>query len=97
MCLSKSKVLFQKLQNNIFEYHRLIHTVRKFQNSYVTQILREINFGESGNSKTAFSAIVGVVKLIDSINFSLQKVLKFIKRKFLAFPHCVPAKVIFFV
>ena len=35
------------------------HTVWKFHNFYVTQILREINFGECRGSKTADFAIFG--------------------------------------
>ena len=40
-------------------YDRLVITMWKFQDFSVTQILREINFGESRNSKTAFLAFLG--------------------------------------
>ena len=47
----------------------------------VTQILREINFGESRSSKTAVFAIFGPLTVGHSVNFSLQKVKKLIKVK----------------
>ena len=53
----------------------------KFQDFYVTQILREINFGDSRNAKTAVFAILGAVKFGQLVNFSLQKVQKSIKIK----------------
>ena len=40
-----------------------------FQHFSVTQILREINFGESGSSKTAFFAILGAMKFVILINY----------------------------
>ena len=48
--------------------------VRKFEDLSVTQILREINFGEYRSSKTAVFAILGALNLVDLVNFSLQKV-----------------------
>ena len=48
-------------------------TVQKFNNFSVTQILREINFGEYRSSKTA---ILGALKLVNVINI-LLKVQKF--------------------
>jgi len=56
-------------------------TVWKFHNFSITQILHEINFGESKSSKTAGFAILGAVKFVDLAIFSLQKVQKFIKIK----------------
>ena len=56
-------------------------TVWKFQDFSVTQILREIIFGESRRSKTAVFAIIEALKMIDSVYFSLQKVQKFIKHQ----------------
>ena len=47
----------------------------------VTQILREINFGESRSSKTAVFAIFGALNLVNLVNFSLQKVQQYIKVK----------------
>ena len=48
----------------------------------VIQILREINFEESRIAKTAIFAILRAVNLVQMVNFSLQKVQKFIKIKF---------------
>ena len=47
----------------------------------VSQILREINFGESRSNKTAVSPILGALKMINLVNFSLQKMQKLIKIK----------------
>ena len=47
----------------------------------VTQILREINFGGSRNSKTAVFAICRTVNFVDLVNSSIQKVQNFIKIK----------------
>ena len=55
--------------------------MRKFQDFSVTQILREINFGEFRSSKNAIFAIFGTPNFIDLVNFSLQKVQKFMKIK----------------
>ena len=41
----------------------------KFQNFSPTQILREINFGESRSSKTAVWAVLGALKIIDLVDF----------------------------
>ena len=56
-------------------------TVWKFHDFYVTQILREINFEESWSCKTAVFVILGALKMINLVNFNLQKVQKFIKLK----------------
>ena len=45
---------------------------------HITQILREINFGGSRSSKTAVLAILGALKMINLVNFSFQKMQKFI-------------------
>ena len=45
----------------------------------VIQILREINLGESSSSKTAVFAIFGALNFVSLVNFSLQKVQKFMK------------------
>ena len=55
--------------------------MRKFEDFTVIQILREINFGEPQSSKTAVFAIFGALNFADLVNFSLQKVQKFIKKK----------------
>ena len=53
----------------------------KLQDLSVTQILREINFGEYRSSKNAVLAILGALKMIDLVNFSFEKVQKFITIK----------------
>ena len=57
----------------------------KFHDFSVTQILREINFAESRRSKTDVLAILEALKVIDLVNFSLQKMQKFIKTKIQGF------------
>ena len=52
-------------------------TVWLFQDYPVTQILSEINFGESRSCKTAGFVILGALKIINLVNFSLQKVQSF--------------------
>ena len=47
----------------------------------VTQILREINFGESRSARNAVFTILGVLNFANLENFSLQKVQKFIKNQ----------------
>ena len=56
-------------------------TVWKFQDFSVTQILREINFGQCKSSKTAVFAFFGTLNFVTLENFSLLKVQKFIKIK----------------
>ena len=58
-----------------------IITVWKFQNFPITQIFREINLGESQNSKTAVFAFFEVLDFVNLVNFSLQKVQDFIQSK----------------
>ena len=53
----------------------------KFHDFYITQILREINFGESRSSKTAIFAIQGALNFVDLVNFTFQKVQKLIKNQ----------------
>ena len=53
----------------------------KFQDFSVTQILREQNFGEFRNGKTAAFAILWAMNFVDLINFSLQKLPRFRKFK----------------
>ena len=48
------------------------------QDFSVTQILREINFGESRSSKIA---IFGALNFVDLVNISLQKVQKVMKNQ----------------
>ena len=53
----------------------------KFQDFSVTQILREINFGESRTSKMAVFAILGALNFVNLENLGIQKVQKFMKIK----------------
>ena len=55
------------------------HTVWKFQDFSVTQILHEINFEEVRSSKTAIFANFGAMHFVDLVDFSLQKVQNFTK------------------
>ena len=57
----------------------LLCTVWKIQHFSVIQILREINFGESGSSNIAAFAIFGALNFVALVNFSLQKLQKFMK------------------
>ena len=48
----------------------------KFHNFSVTQILREINLGDSRSSKIAVLAILGALKMIILVNFKCKKSLR---------------------
>ena len=52
----------------------MVCTVWKFQDFYITQILREINLEDSSSAKTACIAILRAVNLIHLANSSLKKV-----------------------
>ena len=56
-------------------------TVWIFQDFSVTQILREINFGEFRSSKTAIFAIKGALNFVYLVDISLQKWKQIIKCK----------------
>ena len=56
----------------------------KFHALSITQILREIIFGETRSPETAFFTILGALNFVDLVNFSLQKVQTFIKLNFRA-------------
>ena len=53
----------------------------KFHDNSITQILREINFGESRRSKSAFSDKFRGPEFVSLVNFNLPKVKNFIKIK----------------
>ena len=55
-----------------------LHTVCKFQDFSVIQILREINFGEFRSFKTANAIFpfLGDLNFVNLVNFSLLKVQK---------------------
>ena len=48
-----------------YNYVDMVPTVWRFRDFSITQILREINFGESRSSKIAIFAILGVLNFID--------------------------------
>ena len=54
-------------------------TVWKLQDFSVTQILREITFGESSNFKNAVFAVLGVLNFVNLVDFGFLKVQKLIK------------------
>ena len=54
-------------------------TLWKFEDFPFTQILREIKFGESRNSKTAICAFLEGLNFVKLVNCNLQKVHNFIK------------------
>ena len=49
------------------------HTVWKFQDFCITEILRQINFVDSRSAKTAVFAILRAVNFVHLVNFNLQK------------------------
>ena len=51
----------------------------KYQDFSITQILREINFADFRSAKCAIFAYLETVIFVNLVNFSLQKVQKFIK------------------
>ena len=66
------------LQNRSGKLYQVIRklkfTVWKFHALSITQILREINFGESGSPKTAFLLFFKDPNFVDLVNFSFLKV-----------------------
>ena len=75
-CILKNNVIvnYKKRLKKIrlYQNHDQI-TVWKLQNFSVTQILCEINLGESRSSKIAIFAISGALNFAHLVNFSLQK------------------------
>ena len=70
------------MQKRLLRLVTLLTTVWKFQDfciTRITEILREINFEDSRGAKSAVFAILGAVNFVHLVNFSLQKVQKFIK------------------
>ena len=55
---------------------------------FLSLILREINFEESRISKTAVSAILGGLNLVNFVNLSLKKVQKVMKMKIQSLSIC---------
>ena len=74
------KEIFLTQLKRVFKpFIRLLSTVCKIHNFSVTQILREINFGESSSCKTAVLPNSWALNFVNLVNISLQKVQKFIK------------------
>ena len=63
-----------EIRQSMFEIKQSILTVWKFQDICITEILHEINFGESRSAKTAVFAILGALDFVILVNFSLQEV-----------------------
>ena len=76
----KSEVTFEG--HNLGGKFQSLSTVWKFQDFSVTQILREINYGESRSSKTAVFAILGVLNFVNLVNFKPTKSARIMKIKF---------------
>ena len=53
----------------------------KFQDFSITQILREINFGEFRSSENAVFAYFRLLIFVNLVNFSLKKVQKIIENQ----------------
>ena len=56
-------------------------TVWKFHDFSITQILREINFGDSRSAESAIYTILGAVNFVLLVIFSLEKVQNVIKNQ----------------
>ena len=76
--LYKLSLIIYKLYIHIQPFYL---TVWKFHDFSITQILREINFGDSWSCKTAVFAIYGALNFVNLVCFTLQKMQKFIKTK----------------
>ena len=76
------RLFFRNLHHTLTIPHFLFPKLWwKFQDFSVTQILREINFGQSRSSKTAIFAFFEGPNFVKLVNFSLQKVHYFIKSR----------------
>ena len=63
------------------ERNKTSNTVWKLQDLTITQILCEINYGESRSSKTTTFALLGALNFVGLVNFTFQKVQKIHKIK----------------
>ena len=52
----------------------------------VTQILREVNFGKFKSCKSAVCTTLGALKMVNLVDFRLQRVPKFIKKYHISEP-----------
>ena len=69
--------LYRPGQANLQFSHCESNTMWKFQDFSVTQILREIIFGESKSCKIAVFTISGALNFVILVNFSPIKVQKY--------------------
>ena len=79
------KLTFLKIfsENEFLAFpHCVKHSV-ELSGFFVVQILREINFGESGSLKNAVHSMLGVLNSVNLVKFSLQKVPKIHKNQYL--------------
>ena len=80
----KQNFIFREIYTHKQLSHHNTHSwcasMWKNQDLSVTQILREINFQDSTSAKSAF-AILGALKIVDLVNFSLQRMQKFTKNQ----------------
>ena len=65
-----------------FDNQIVATAVWKFKNFSITQILREINFGDCRSSKTVFFAIIKALNFLILVIFSPQEVQNSWKSKF---------------
>ena len=79
MKINELDTVYEKALNQCCQLNP--YTVWKFQDFCITEILREINFEDSRSAKSAVFAILGAVNFVHLVNFSLQKVQKFIKNQ----------------
>ena len=75
------RLFFRNLHHTLTIPHFLFPKLWKFQDFSVTQILREINSGQSKSSKFDVFTILGDLNFVAWVKFSLQKVQKIIKLK----------------
>ena len=61
------------ISRNILFFHTVFCTMWKFQDFSITQILREINFGDSGSVKSA------ILTHVEALNFDSHEFLHFLK------------------
>ena len=60
---------------------KIFHTVRKFHNFSITEILREINFEDSKSAKIHKNQNSEPFEYVEKADFALLKFLKLISRK----------------
>ena len=66
---------------NVFTRYSNSNTVWKIRNISITQILREVNFGESRSAKSAILTHLETPKIAENVNLELLISQKLISRK----------------